>query len=97
MPTPAPTVTAAYLNANGITFATLADGAFEEIAAFRDFMGYTAPWYSNAHIEDATVGVAGRSCYLRRAPGRPLVPEPRCAVLVHVNRAVPLETRPVGQ
>jgi hypothetical protein len=34
---------AAYLNANGITFAILGDGPYEEIAAFRDFMGYTAP------------------------------------------------------
>src|SRR5688572_10717007 len=58
---------AAYLNANGITFAILGDGPYEEIAAFRDFMGYTAPWYSNAHLDDPTVGVAGRiSCYLRR-------------------------------
>ena len=56
-----------YLNANGITFAILADGPYEEIAAFRDFMGYTAPctptptstttpWASPARI----------SCYLRR-------------------------------
>jgi hypothetical protein len=30
-------------------------------------MGYTAPWYSDAHLDDPTVGVAGRiSCYLRR-------------------------------
>ncbi len=58
---------AAYLNANAITFAILGDGPYEEIAAFRDFMGSTAPWYSNAHLDDPTVGVAGRiSCYLRR-------------------------------
>jgi len=58
---------AAYLNANGITFAILGDGPYEEIAAFRDFMGYTVPWYSIAHLDDPTVGVAGRiSCYLRR-------------------------------
>ena len=58
---------AAYLNANGITFAILGDGPYEEIAAFRDFMGYTAPWYSNAHLEDPTVAHAGRiACYLRR-------------------------------
>ena len=51
---------------NGITFAILGDGPYEEIAAFRDFMGYTTPWYSNAHLDDPTVGVAGRiSCYLR--------------------------------
>jgi predicted dithiol-disulfide oxidoreductase (DUF899 family) len=35
---------AAYLSANGITFAILGDGPYEEIASFRDFMGYTAPW-----------------------------------------------------
>src|ERR671912_77674 len=39
----------------------------EAIAAFRDFMGSTAPWYSNAHVHDPTVGHAGRiACYLRR-------------------------------
>jgi len=58
---------AAYLNANGITFAILGDGLYEEIAAVRDFMGYTAPWYSNAHLDDPTVGGAGKiSWYLRR-------------------------------
>ena len=58
---------AAYLNAVGITFAFLVDGPYEEIAAFADFMGYTAPWYSNEHVDDPTVGHAGRiACYLRR-------------------------------
>ena len=58
---------AAGLNAYGITFAILADGPYEEIAAFRDFMGYTTPWYSNAHLDDPTVGHSGRiCCYLRR-------------------------------
>jgi predicted dithiol-disulfide oxidoreductase (DUF899 family) len=45
---------AAYLNANGITFAILGDGPYEEMAAFRDFMGYTAPWYSVAHVDHPT-------------------------------------------
>jgi predicted dithiol-disulfide oxidoreductase (DUF899 family) len=58
---------AAYLNANGVTFAFLVDGPYDEIVAFRDFMGYTAPWYSNAGVDDPTVGHAGRiACYLRR-------------------------------
>ncbi len=58
---------AVYLNANGITFAVLVDGPYEEIAAFAEFMGYTVPWYSNADVDDPTVGVPGRiSCYLRR-------------------------------
>ncbi len=58
---------AAYLNANGITFAVLARGPYEELAAFRDFMGYTTPWYSNAHLDDPTVSHEGWiACYLRR-------------------------------
>ena len=57
----------AYLNAHGITFAILGDGTYEELAAFREFMGHTVPWYSIAHLDDPTVGIAGRvSCYLRR-------------------------------
>jgi predicted dithiol-disulfide oxidoreductase (DUF899 family) len=58
---------AAYLNANGITFAVLGDGPYEQLAAFREFMGYTVPWYSIAHLDHPTVGQAGLiSCYLRR-------------------------------
>ena len=58
---------AAYLNALGITFAVLADGPYDEIAAFREFMGHTTPWYSNAGVDDPTVGHEGRiACYLRR-------------------------------
>ena len=58
---------AAYLNAVGITFAILGDGPYDELEAFRDFMGYTTPWYSIAHLDDDIVGEAGRiSCYLRR-------------------------------
>jgi predicted dithiol-disulfide oxidoreductase (DUF899 family) len=57
---------AAGLNAYGITFAILGDGPYDEIAAFRDFMGYTTPWYSNAHLDHPTVAHAGRiACYLR--------------------------------
>src|SRR5918993_566616 len=57
---------AAYLNANGITFAILSDGPYEEIAAFRDFMGYTAlfgiAWMADTFIannEDAIVSALG--------------------------------------
>jgi predicted dithiol-disulfide oxidoreductase (DUF899 family) len=58
---------AAYLNAHGVTFAFLGDGPWDEVADFRDFMGYTAPWYSNAGADDPTVAHAGRiACYLRR-------------------------------
>jgi len=57
----------AELNAYGITFAILGNGPYEEIAAFREFMGYTTPWYSNADVEHPTVGHEGCiACYLRR-------------------------------
>ena len=58
---------AAGINAYGITFAIFAPGPYEEIAAFRDFMGYTTPWYSNAHLDHPTMAHEGRlACYLRR-------------------------------
>jgi predicted dithiol-disulfide oxidoreductase (DUF899 family) len=61
---------AAYLNAHGITFAVLGYGPYEELAAYRDFMGYTTPWYSNAHLEHPTVAHEGRiACYLRSEDG----------------------------
>ncbi len=61
---------AAYLNAHGITFAFLVDGPPEEVAPFWDLMGYTTPWWSNAGVDDPTVGHAGRiACYLGREDG----------------------------
>ncbi len=51
---------AAGINAYGITFAILAPGPYEEIADYRDFMGYTTPWYSNAHLDHPTVAHSGR-------------------------------------
>jgi predicted dithiol-disulfide oxidoreductase (DUF899 family) len=37
---------AAYLNAAGVSFAIVTEGAWEEVAPFVAFMGYTQPWYS---------------------------------------------------
>lgn len=37
---------ASYLDARGVSFAILTTGAWEEVAPFVDFMGYTQPWYS---------------------------------------------------
>lgn len=57
---------AAYLAADGITFAVLVDGPWDEVAAFREFMGHTTPWYAIGETTEPTVGIAGRlSCYLR--------------------------------
>lgn len=35
-----------YLNARGVSFAILTSGAWDEVAAYTAFMGYTQPWYS---------------------------------------------------
>ncbi|MBO0869203.1 MAG: DUF899 domain-containing protein [Micromonosporaceae bacterium] len=37
---------AAYLNARGVSFAILTTGAWDEVASYIAFMGYTQPWYS---------------------------------------------------
>jgi predicted dithiol-disulfide oxidoreductase (DUF899 family) len=37
---------AVYLNAAGVSFAFLTSGAWEEVAPYLEFMGYTQPWYS---------------------------------------------------
>lgn len=37
---------AAYLNARGVSYAVLTEGAWDEVAPFVEFMGYTEPWYS---------------------------------------------------
>jgi predicted dithiol-disulfide oxidoreductase (DUF899 family) len=58
---------AAYLEARGISFAVFGEGPYEEMAPFREFMGYTHPWYSTHGIEDpAIVGGGNIACFLRR-------------------------------
>lgn len=58
---------AAYLEVRGITFAVFGEGPYEEMAPFRDFMGYTHPWYSTYLIEDpAYVGGGNIACFLRQ-------------------------------
>ncbi|RYZ02593.1 MAG: DUF899 domain-containing protein [Myxococcales bacterium] len=60
-----------YLHTRAITFATFCEGPFEESSRYRDFMGWTQPWYS---VPPESVGplLAGRdfgmiACYLRDA------------------------------
>ena len=62
---------ASYLNHRGVSFAVFCEGPWEEVAPFREFMGYTLPWYSMLGVEDDGVG-AGLidepgyfACYLR--------------------------------
>src|SRR3954467_13681528 len=42
---------AVYLNARGVSYAVLTTGAWDEVAAFVEFMGYTEPWYSVRDVE----------------------------------------------
>jgi hypothetical protein len=53
---------------NSVAIAQIGEPSANSITIVKPHnMGYTAPWYSNAHLDDPTVGVAGRiSCYLRR-------------------------------
>jgi predicted dithiol-disulfide oxidoreductase (DUF899 family) len=58
-----------YLHARDITYATFCQGPYEESVRYRDFMGWTMPWYSAA--ESLDVLLAGRgsfmlACYLRQ-------------------------------
>ena len=57
---------AVYLNARGVSYAVLTTGAWPEVAAYVDFMGYTQPWYSVRGL-DAPVGdsMGSLTSYLR--------------------------------
>jgi predicted dithiol-disulfide oxidoreductase (DUF899 family) len=59
-----------YLHDRDITYATLCQGPYEQSVRYRDFMGWTMPWYSAQ--ESLDVLLAGRQlgmyhlvCYLR--------------------------------
>lgn len=38
----------AYVAERGVMFAVFCEGAWDEISTYRDFMGWTMPWYSSA-------------------------------------------------
>ncbi|NYJ07694.1 DUF899 domain-containing protein [Petropleomorpha daqingensis] len=52
---------AVYLNARGVSFAVLTTGAWDEVAAYVEFMGYTQPWYS---VRDVPEPIGGDMGYL---------------------------------
>jgi predicted dithiol-disulfide oxidoreductase (DUF899 family) len=55
-----------YLNARGVSFAVLTVGAWDEVAPFREFMGYTQPWYSVRGLDEPVGGEMGYfACFLR--------------------------------
>src|SRR6266568_4123998 len=58
-----------YLHSRDVTYATFAQGPYDEIARYRDFMGYDMQWYSAR--DSAETLLAGRwfgvlVCYLRQ-------------------------------
>jgi predicted dithiol-disulfide oxidoreductase (DUF899 family) len=58
-----------YLHSRDVTYATFCEGPYEESSRYRDFMGWTMPWYS-VPSESLDALVAGRHfgllvCYLR--------------------------------
>lgn len=57
----------AYLAERDVTYAVFSSGPHDEIIAYRDFMGWTTPWYSTADSPDvlATRDGGDLRCYLR--------------------------------
>jgi predicted dithiol-disulfide oxidoreductase (DUF899 family) len=59
-----------YLHSRDITYAVLCQGPYRESRRYRDFMGWTVPWYSarpslDALLAGRTIGVMYLVCYLR--------------------------------
>lgn len=59
-----------YLHSRDITYAVLCQGPYEESVAYRDFMGWTMPWYSSLPsrerlLVDRPIGLFHLICYLR--------------------------------
>jgi predicted dithiol-disulfide oxidoreductase (DUF899 family) len=59
-----------YLHARGVTYATFCQGPYEESVRYRDFMGWTMPWYSaqdsaETLLAGRTLGMFHLVCYLR--------------------------------
>jgi predicted dithiol-disulfide oxidoreductase (DUF899 family) len=55
-----------YLNARGVSFAVLTVGAWDEVAPYVEFMGYTQPWYSVRDLDEPIGGEMGHlTAYLR--------------------------------
>src|SRR3954471_8541563 len=57
---------ATYLNARGVSYAVVTSGAWDEVAPYVEFMGYTQPWYSVRGVEPPVGGEMGNTvCFLR--------------------------------
>jgi predicted dithiol-disulfide oxidoreductase (DUF899 family) len=47
---------ATYLNEQGVSYAVICEGPWDEVGPFREFMGYSQPWYSAFGVDDPIVG-----------------------------------------
>lgn len=59
----------AYLAERDVNYAVFSGGPWPELAAYRDFMGWTVPWYSTVGTADTlpkTVDGGDLRCYLRQ-------------------------------
>ncbi len=57
-----------YLHSRDVTYATFCEGRYEESARYRDFMGWTMPWYSARDAREQLLqgdGFGGYASYLR--------------------------------
>lgn len=57
-----------YLHSRDVTYATFCEGTYEESARYRDFMGWTMPWYSARGAREQLLGddgFGGYASYLR--------------------------------
>ncbi|SFR93635.1 Predicted dithiol-disulfide oxidoreductase, DUF899 family [Microbacterium sp. cf046] len=56
-----------YLAERDVTFAVLCEGAWEDIAEYREFLGWNMPWYSTRSVQDnpAVAGGGIMRAYLR--------------------------------
>lgn len=60
-----------HLHSRDVTYATFCQGPYEESARYRDFMGWTMPWYSARDSLDTLlvgrrIGMMHLICYLRQ-------------------------------
>jgi predicted dithiol-disulfide oxidoreductase (DUF899 family) len=57
-----------YLHSRDVTYATFCQGSYPESSKYRDFMGWTMPWYSARDAEEVLLGdlgFGGYACYFR--------------------------------
>lgn len=62
-----------FIHSRDVTYATFCQGPYEESARYRDFMGWTMPWYSvqgtslDTLLDGRPAGTMYLICYLRQA------------------------------